>query len=238
MYYQSRIKCLFFTRKIELKRACGVPKTQTLMVCHPPNQLSNYGTSLLESVILIKCFKLFAKKCRCSPSAIIQCDVDVSGTNPRAIRFFMSDIEVEVDEGVSVVIGNDFEVPKRKRQRRKAPQPLPQPEPEPSIAPISNFKLVINLHIIGATTKGDQLTKLRKGITIEIEDAGFYIENVDLDDARNNTERPYISARTAHGLVINYLGQKAASILLKVASGVDPNLSLTLTNASNPEFLV
>jgi hypothetical protein len=94
--------------------------------------------------------------------------------------------------------------------------------------------LTINLHLIGATSNGDQLTKSRKSIEINIEDAGIYIENVDLEDARNNVERPYISARIAHGLVINHLGQKAARKLSEIASSV----SLSFANNSNPEYLV
>lgn len=138
----------------------------------------------------------------------------------------MSDIEVEIDDGVSVVIGNDVEVPTHKRKRGKAV--------EQSKPPKSNYKLTINLHLIGATSNGDQLTKSRKSIEIKIEDAGIYIENVDLEDARNNVERPYISARIAHGLVINHLGQKAARKLSEIASGV----GLSFANNSNPEYLV
>jgi hypothetical protein len=38
------------------------------------------------------------------------------------------------------------------------------------------------------------------------------VKNVDSEDPRNNTERPYISASNAHGLVINHLEQKADTL--------------------------
>ena len=147
----------------------------------------------------------------------------------------MSDIDVEIDDGVTLVIGNDNNGSKAKRRRGKDKE---GEDKEESIGPETNGLLTITLHIITSTSTGDQLTKSRKSITIVIEDAGFYIDNIDLDDALNNVERPYMSARNAHGLVINHLGQKAAQTLLMVASGEDPKLYQKIKIHSNPEHLV
>jgi hypothetical protein len=139
------------------------------------------------------------------------------------------EIDVEIDDGIAMVIGPDKEVSKPKRKRGKDKEPTPAPE--------ANGSLSLTVNIITSTAAGDQLTKSRKNITIMIEDAGCYIENIDLEDARNNIGRPYISACNAHGLVINHLGQRAAETLAKVASGVDPHLFQRLKINSNPEHL-
>ena len=80
------------------------------------------------------------------------------------------------------------------------------------------------------------MTKSRKSITIAIEKAGCYIENIDLDDAWNNINRPFISAQNAHGLLISHFGQRAAENLEKIASGIDRHLSQKLKINSNPEY--
>jgi hypothetical protein len=160
--------------------------------------------------------------------------VEANNGKSCAFCFSMSEedveINIEVDDGITVVIGPDKETAKPKRKRGKDKEPSPAPE--------ANGSLSLTVHIISSTAAGDQLTKSRKSITIVIADAGCYIENIDLEDPRNNTERPYISASNAHGLVINHLGQKAADTLLKVASGNDPHLFQRLKINSNPDHLV
>lgn len=136
----------------------------------------------------------------------------------------MSEIDVEIDDEVAVVVLST----KRKRGKESEPSPIPD----------NNSSLLITLHIITAAATGEQLTKSRKSITMTIENGGFYIENIDLENAMNNVSRPFISASNAHGLVINHLGQRAAEILSKIASGVDPHLSQKLKTNSNPEYLV
>ena len=140
------------------------------------------------------------------------------------------EIDVEIDDGLAVVIGNDKDASKPKRKRFRGNQLSSVPE--------VNGSLQLTVHIITSTGNGDQLTKSRKSISIIIENAGCYLQNVDLDDARNNVDRPFISAQNAHGLVINHLGQRAAENLEKIASGVDPNLSQKLKINSNPEYSV
>lgn len=140
------------------------------------------------------------------------------------------EIDVEIDDGLAIVINSNPETIRPKRRKLRDNQISSVPE--------ANGSLQLIVHIITSTANGDQLTKSRKSITIVIENAGCYVENVDLDDAWNNINRPFISAQNAHGLVISHFGQRAAENLEKIASGIDPHLSQKLKINSNPEYSV
>lgn len=156
----------------------------------------------------------------------------------------MIDSDVEADDGVVVLIRNEPDAVdgvvndlsgefnpaplKRKRGKHK----------ETPCDPDVNGKLTIVVHLITTTSAGDQLTRSRKNISIEIEEAACYIENIDLSDARNNISRPYITARSAHGLIINHFGQYAAETLTSISDSFDPYLAQKLKINSNPKFLV
>ena len=98
--------------------------------------------------------------------------------------------------------------------------------------------MTITVNIIASNAIGDQLVKSRKSVNIIIEDAGYCIDNVDLSDARNNIQRPLITARNVHGLIVNHYGQNAADTLTRITNGREPNLAKALKINSNPLFLV
>ena len=107
-----------------------------------------------------------------------------------------------------------------------------------SVLPEKNGSLTITVNLVTSNAIGDQLVKSRKSVNIMIEDAGYYIDNVDLSGARNNIERPLITARYVHGLIVNHFGQNAADTLTRIANGREPNLAKALKINSNPLFLV
>lgn len=126
----------------------------------------------------------------------------------------MIDSDVEIDHDYVVAEKIDDPVVIQKRGKRKLNSC------DPDVAGVLN----IIVHLITSTSTGDQLTKSRKSIPILIEKGELYVENIDLLNARSNINRPYISARIAHGLIVNHFGQYAADTLTEVSNAYDPHL--------------
>ena len=139
----------------------------------------------------------------------------------------VDDVELNYDEVVMI------EPTPRKRKRGKSKVPA-----VPSAVPDVDGTLTVVVHLITLTASGDQLTKSKKNVPIEIKNAARIVQNVDLTDARNNVNRPYISARVAHSLVVNHFGASAVETLNDIALSHDPNLSTRLKINTNPKYLV
>lgn len=156
----------------------------------------------------------------------------------------MSDSDAEVDDGEVVMINSDrhaagrFESELELELKQKPLKRKRGKIEDASCDPDVNGTLTIVVHLITSTAAGDQLTKSRKSLSIKIEDSGVYIENIDLSNARNNIQRPYITARNAHSLLVNHFGQIAAETLSKITDSCDPYLPQKLKLNSNPTFLV
>lgn len=157
----------------------------------------------------------------------------------------MSDSDVEADDNDVIMIRNDVMpatdftndlegalIPIPLKQKRGNSEKMIPTYPE------VNSILTIIVHLITSTSDGDQLTKSRKSLQIVIQDAAFYIQNIDLLEARKNVLKPYTTSRNVPELVVSHFGQHAAETFSKIANAYDPYLSQKLKIISNPEFLV
>lgn len=114
-----------------------------------------------------------------------------------------------------------------KRQKKKSNE-------APNISEV-NGTLTIVVHIITTTAAGDQLAKSRKNTTISVEEAAFYIENIDLLEKHPEALHHSQDSTQPPG---EFLLQSADETLTAISVAHDPFLSQKLKINSNPKFLV
>jgi hypothetical protein len=134
------------------------------------------------------------------------------------ITFTMADPDVQV-------------VPASKKSRPE----IPRPEPE---KPPTDGTLTVTVYVITKNHTNTAITKSKRFMSFDVEEAAHSITGFDRDDHQKNTRMACIHAGQIHSLVIGHFGRLAREVIDRVAGGNEPRLLTSCQNTNSPNYSV